>query len=239
MVSRSLPKTVDGLAYNVVTLAIALAALNFGGHCARKISASADQVSAISDTKKATSDSSDDSYARRHLILFHTVSIILGTLFYVGAILLYLLGPRSWRHPVTFSLLLGPPGTMLRYALSKLNSKSRFEGKFPIGTFLANMLATAVLAAVYVGQRAPGKGSQSPNLTVTGCDALYALEGGFCGCLSTVSTFAVELTSIRRARWKWFYAGTSVVVGHLIVLAVVGGVSWSPAGLGPQCIGTR
>jgi CrcB protein len=231
------------LAYNIVTASIALGALHFGSHYARTLSKLFHKAHSASGPKEESSEtlgkaSDSSSQQARHFGLFHMFSIVIGALFYMGALLLYFLGPHSWRHPVTFSLLLGPPGTMLRYALSKLNTGSKLEGKFPIGTFLANMLATAVLAAVYVGQRAPGKDGQTPHLTSTGCDALYALEEGFCGCLSTVSTFASEWTSIKRTRWKWCYVGMSVVLGHLIIMAIVGGVSWSSAGLGPQCIGT-
>lgn len=219
------------MSYNAVSLAVSLTALHFGGHCARIFYSWTKRLPIRSASKEDPLEGSSNSKTGRPGGLFHTISIVLGALFYAGALLLYFLGPRSWRHPVTFSLLLGPPGTMLRYSLSKLNTGTRLECKFPIGTFLANVLATAVLAAVYVGQR-------EPHLTNTGCDALYALEQGFCGCLSTVSTFAVELTSIKRARWKWCYAVSSIVVGHLVVLAIVGGVSWSSAGLGPYCIGT-
>jgi CrcB protein len=53
--------------------------------------------------------------------------------------------------------------------------------------------------------------------------------------LSTVSTFAVETRTIDRKRWKMIYVLSSVVLGHLLVLAIVGGVKWSREGLGPFC----
>jgi CrcB protein len=182
---------------------------------------------------EADTDSAESARLRSNYI--DLLCALIGIVFYAGALLLYFLGPHAWRHSVTFALLLGPPGTMLRYALSKLNAKLRWQGRFPIGTFIANMLATAVLAGVYAGQRSPGKGGRTSSLTVTGCNALYALQQGFCGCLSTVSTFVVEVKSIQRTRWKWIYAGGSVLLGHLLILAIVGGVSWSGAGLGQTC----
>ncbi len=150
-------------------------------------------------------------------------------LFYAGAIVLYFLGPTQWRYIVTFPLLLAPPGAMLRFALSRLNTRDPFLDRFPLGTFLANMLATTVLAGVYAAQR-----SNALNLSIVSCNALRAIEEGFCGCLSTVSTFAVESRTIRGTGWTWVYVLGSVVLGHIIVLAIVGGVSWS-VGLKATC----
>ena len=217
-----------------------MAALSFGKHCSRNIYSWYTSLRG-SHTESSLSKGEEKTETNglfrtpQYTGTFHMLSIAFGILFYVGALLLYFLGPRSWRHPVTFALLLGPPGTMIRFTLAKLNTRPTFEGKFPMGTFLANMFATAILAAVYVGQRAPGKGGRTVSLDGTTCNALYAIEEGFCGCLSTVSTFAVEMTSIRSSKWKWIYVGSSIIFGHLIVLAVVGGVSWSSAGLGPSC----
>jgi CrcB protein len=229
----------DGLAYNFITAAIAMATLSFGQHCSRNVSTwygrSRASPKSPSVQKETRVQAKRDSIYPARQQTYHLISIGFGVLFYVGSLLVYFLGPRSWRHPVTFALLLGPPGTMIRFTLAKLNTRPYFEGKFPIGTFLANMLATAILAAVYVGQRAPGRPGRTSQVTGTTCNALYALEEGFCGCLSTVSTFAVELRSIKSVRWKWIYASGSVLMGHLIVLALVGGVSWSSAGLGPTC----
>lgn len=145
--------------------------------------------------------------------------------------MIYFLGPIRWRHRVLFALLLAPPGAMLRYFLSKLNTLKPINGRFPLGTFLANMIATLLIAGVYVAQRRP-----SASIPVR-CDALYAIQQGFCGCLSTVSTFANELVSIKKRRWRWVYLFTSVIFGHLLVLAVVGGVRWGP-GYGEACRGT-
>lgn len=66
------------------------------------------------------------------------------------------------------------------------------------------------------------------------CNALYAVQQGFCGCLTTVSTFVVEVRAIRGKRWKWMYVGSSVILGHLAVLVTLGAVGWSQ-GLGPMC----
>ncbi|EKD02107.1 hypothetical protein A1Q2_03609 [Trichosporon asahii var. asahii CBS 8904] len=119
---------------------------------------------------------------------------------------------------------------MLRYALSKLNARPGFENRFPIGTFIANIAATLIIGGVFAAQRRPGVG-------VVRCDALYALQQGFCGCLSTVSTFAVEARSIKGKRWKLLYVLGSVILGHVLILGVVGGVGWTQ-GYVPVCFGS-
>lgn len=155
-------------------------------------------------------------------------AILSALLSYLAALLLYFLAPRTWRYRVTFSLLLAPPGAMLRYLLSRLNTLPSV--KFPIGTFIANMVATLIIAGVYAAQR-------RPSVDTLRCDGLHALQEGFCGCLSTVSTFAVEITTMKSMKWRWIYLWTSVVLGHVFVLAVLGGVKWGE-GIGPACVGS-
>lgn len=232
----------DGLAYSIATWAIALTCLHFGKYVSRQLPSALrtktlrNQQSAKSSVDLAKSPPSSSLLpplrrARAGNFTLDALCIVISLLFYVGALLLYFLGPVHWRSIVSFSLLLGPPGTILRFLLSKFNTKDPFIDRFPIGTFVANMLGTAVLSATYVGRRANGQ----TDMSITTCNALYAIDTGFCGCLSTVSTFAVESRSIRGNRWRWFYVFGSVILGQLIVLAIVGGVKWSSTGLGPTC----
>ena len=83
------------------------------------------------------------------------------------------------------------------------------------------MIATLVISGVFAAQRKP-----AANADPLTCNGLHAIQQGFCGCLSTVSTFAVEARAIKDGRWKWTYIGGSVVLGHIFVLAIVGGVGW-------------
>ncbi|WWC86752.1 uncharacterized protein L201_001630 [Kwoniella dendrophila CBS 6074] len=150
---------------------------------------------------------------------------------YLIILLLYFLGPKNWRHNVIFPLLLAPPGTILRFYLSKLNTKPNFLDKFPIGTFIANILATTIISITFAEQRRPT--SQG---NIVRCNGLNSIQQGFCGCLSTVSTFVVESRTIKSPKYKWFYLGSSIILGHLIVLAIVGGIGWNQ-GYVDQCKG--
>lgn len=153
------------------------------------------------------------------------MTIMSAFLSYLVALILYFYTPTTWRHRAIFPILLSPPGTILRFILARLNPKRPFLDRFPIGTFIANMVASVILGGVYAQQHRVGSG-------VT-CNALYAIQQGFCGCLSTVSTFAVEARAVR-GWWKLVYILGSVVLGHVLVLATLGGVGWSQD-LGPIC----
>lgn len=146
---------------------------------------------------------------------------------YLVGLLIYFYAPKPWRHRATFPILLSPPGTILRYGLSKLNAMQPWKDRFPIGTFIANIAATLILAGVFASQRL-GVTSH------TKCNALYAIQQGFCGCLSTVSTFVVESKTIPRKRWKWIFVLGSIVLGHVCVLGIVGGIGWT-RGYQPVC----
>lgn len=159
---------------------------------------------------------------QRHLFITDLVWISTAGIAYLIALLLYFFAPTYFRHRAVFPILLSPPGAILRFVLARLNAKPRFIDRFPLGTFIANLGATAILAGTFAAQRRPGTADDP-----TRCNALYAIEQGFCGCLSTVSTFVVESRTIKGLRWTWGYVLLSVVLGHMLVLAIVGGVQWS------------
>ncbi|WVR04760.1 hypothetical protein IAU60_001772 [Kwoniella sp. DSM 27419] len=253
---KGLHDAVDGVAYSLSTLAIAISSLYLGEHVASLLPSlprprpanssgdstvpawSAEPPSGIDKpTRSAPASPRATSAALFRLSqtpLLDTLAITSAALSYLVILLLYFLGPAHWRHDVLFPLLLSPPGTFLRYWLSNLNTTQRFGGRFPIGTFLANMIASLLLSGVYFAQRLPQPG-HTP-YSPTRCSALYAIQQGFCGCLSTVSTFVSEVRGIRYPRWKWFYLGTSVVLGHLLVMAVIGGSVWSGTQLQSACM---
>lgn len=136
-----------------------------------------------------------------------------------------------WRYRATFPLVFSPPGCLLRYYLSKhLNGRT---AAFPVGTFVANIVGTAVLGMCWDLQHATGIGA-GIGANVAGCSALQGVMEGFCGCLTTVSTWVLELDGLRR-RHAWVYAVSSVAVGLSFMIVIMGSMGWTVGFASPSC----
>lgn len=154
---------------------------------------------------------------------------------WLGAVLLSIFPPdrfshpgksETWRGGATFALVFAPLGCLGRfYASLYLNGRI---ASFPLGTFAVNMFGTAVLGMAWDLAHVPSGG-------VIGCQVLQGIEDGFCGCLTTVSTWVSELTGLRR-RNAYIYGLTSVVVGLALMVAIMGGLRWSHGFAGLMCL---
>ncbi|KAF9282419.1 hypothetical protein BGZ68_005979 [Mortierella alpina] len=136
----------------------------------------------------------------------------------LAAIIMPSVSRSSWRH-VVLGACFSPPGAILRWYLSRFNPRLN---EFPIGTFAANILGSAVLAALVCLQHSPTIGGRS----TLACQILSGLQDGFCGCLTTISTFALELKSLPR-RASYVYALASVIVAQVLMLLILGTFVWT------------
>lgn len=154
------------------------------------------------------------------------LTVLLGWGSWIGAVILSALPPdrysntgaaELWRATATFALVFAPLGCLLRfYASARLNG--RFS-VFPLGTFLVNVGGTAILGLGWDLAHVPEGG-------VIGCQALQGIEDGFCGCLTTVSTWALELVALGRRR-AYIYGSVSVLSALVLLIAIMGGLRWS------------
>ena len=152
---------------------------------------------------------------------------------WLGAVLLSIWPPGNdvhWRYRATLPLVFSPLGCLLRYYLSKhLNSRIP---AFPLGTFVANITGTMVLGMSWDLQHAPGIGA-GPGVAA-GCSVLQGVMEGFCGCLTTVSTWVLELDGLRR-RQAWVYGLSSVAVGLASMIVIMGSMGWTVGFASPSC----
>lgn len=155
------------------------------------------------------------------------LAVLLGWGCWVGAILLTALPPHDyWRGDATFAMVFAPLGTLVRFYVSLwLNGR---KPSFPLGTFAVNVFGTAVLGMAWDLQRVPLGG-------VVGCQVLQGVEDGFCGCLTTVSTWVSELAALRR-RHAWLYGVASVLVSFGVMVIIMGGLRWTQGFSGLQCV---
>ena len=92
-----------------------------------------------------------------------------------------------------WSIVLGPLGCYGRYYLSRFNGKLHGSWKwFPVGTFAANMAACVI---DYVMKVIPVRHP----LDSVSAAVLAGVVGGVGGCLSTVSTWVVEVSGTAAA----------------------------------------
>ncbi|KAK4546254.1 hypothetical protein LTR36_001931 [Oleoguttula mirabilis] len=139
---------------------------------------------------------------------------------------------ETWRGQVLFALVFAPLGCLLRfYASLKLNG---IAPTFPLGTFAVNMLGTAIEGMCYdvqhVGVGIMGRIGGGR----VGCQVLQGVQDGFCGCLTTISTWVAEINGLQR-KHGWAYAFASVMGALGLMVVIMGSVRWSVGYATPAC----
>jgi fluoride ion exporter CrcB/FEX len=111
---------------------------------------------------------------------------------------------------MTATFLLAPCGTLLRWRLSVLLN-NRLTCFVCLGTFVVNICASLFAFALHL---ISVDLSEAPSTVISETRHLlplvWAARDGFCGCLSTVSTFVGELIRLRRSS-AYIYGMVSVL----------------------------
>ncbi|KAJ6539406.1 CrcB-like protein-domain-containing protein [Mycena capillaripes] len=196
----ALHDAMDGVCKSIFTISLSLASLFFGMHIANEVSP---YFRAAAPPGKS---------------LRYAVTL-LSVCTYAATIPAYYLLPRDYRHQATAALLFSFPGTLTRYLLSThLNS---VLPAFPLGTYAANSFGTALLGTFHVLQSTANR-----PLSGASCTILQGLADGYCGCLTTVSTFAAELATFKTAGHKYRYGLTTWLTGQVILVCIFGALLW-------------
>ncbi|KAI1046509.1 hypothetical protein LB505_011797 [Fusarium chuoi] len=146
------------------------------------------------------------------------VATILGWGCWVGAIVLCIYPPSDdWRGSVLFSLAFAPLGVFTRFYLAVfLNGKLP---TFPLGTFAANFVGTLILAVVWDVTQILSR----PSL---GYQLLEGVKNGYCAVVTTVSTLALELSSLQR-KHAYRYGTVSFLVSFGLMVIISGSFRWT------------
>lgn len=128
----------------------------------------------------------------------------------------------SWTLSAIFVLF----GSSLRYYVSNIfNSKC---SKFPIGTFAVNQSSVLIYCFLTIVER--GKLSKNQNMpianTLNKCHIVSALITGFCGGLSTISTFVNEGYHLPFRNMLFYYL-TTVITSISLCVIIMGSYAWT------------
>lgn len=153
--------------------------------------------------------------------------VLLGPGCWLGAILLVIWPVHNaWRGQALFALVFAPVGCLVRFQLSvRLNRLAR---AFPIGTFAANVLGTCILGLAYDLQMS------SAGTATLSCQVLMGIMDGFCGALTTVSTWVLELDTLS-LRHAYFYGLCSLFIGVGFITVIMGSLLWTTGFRTPSC----
>ena len=190
----------------VVGFGMPIAALKFGEHLGY-LSPWADQRKGVREYKV-----SHKAVRVLEMIIYIVAWVITTSVVVIVPLVLFN------RHDFMFSFVLASLGAYIRWHLSPLNSAFNY---FRLGTFLVNVLGTWVLATAYVLDH---HHEEQTGLEVKGL--LYGATAGFCGCLTTVSTFAVELSTLPLAG-SYVYGLSSVLAAQAGLLLIRGTYWWT------------
>ncbi|CAF1288485.1 unnamed protein product [Adineta steineri] len=111
-------------------------------------------------------------------------------------ILLAVLLPTGHYTYLIYSVIFAPFGSLTRYGLSIIFN---FNTNFPLGTLLANIIGSYI----YFGMVAINEYVHTLSPLVE--QIIMSIIQGYCGCLTTVSTFILEVDTIKKRKYIYLY----------------------------------
>ena len=207
-------------------LGMSIGALNVGKHMAFLSPWSDHQVRKQNSTESAAEDStaidastnccSSKCCSSKCCISKVCMNLIAGSLWLLASVLIVVVPlflPHG-RYDIAFSALLAALGTYCRWHLAPLNATFH---NFKLGTFLANITGALLLAGVVSAKSNYPEGWEH--------DIFVGIGTGFCGCLTTVSTFVVELSTLP-LKYAYIYGLTSILLAQAGQVLIQGPVQW-------------
>ncbi|KAG9303276.1 hypothetical protein G9A89_013602 [Geosiphon pyriformis] len=214
------------LVHVAITIGMSVSGLKFGEHLAdfflpKNFPKDKSNAKNNSKSKKTSYRVVPRKFKYDDLIFIDWICISLGFFSILTVVILTILIKEH--RKIMFATIFAPIGTLTRWKLSRFNTVNM---TFPFGTFAANIFGTLVLGILFI----LSNGEVNSKL---GCQVISGLSDGFCGCLTTISTFAVEITSLPRVQ-AYRYAIFSVVMAQVTMVVTLGIYDWT-VGLRSTC----
>ncbi|KAI9017957.1 CrcB-like protein-domain-containing protein [Phycomyces nitens] len=211
----------DAISQLLVTMAISFNGFVFGQHAGELIEWLANKVNpkVYKEDLKIISH----GFTLDYLSTPDYSVIVFGILCWLGVVFAAIFTTNQ--KELALACVFAPVGALLRWYLSFYNIYR--AQRFPLGTFIANIFGTGVLAALALSLSGPQISSMS-------CAVVQALADGFCGCLTTISTFMVELNTLSMRR-SYVYGMTTIVIAQCLMFVILGPYIWVK-GVDQKCI---
>ncbi len=119
---------------------------------------------------------------------------------------------------IVYTCIFGAIGAITRYFLSKLNSRNP---KFPIGTFACNVIGTLLMATFILLSK-----FAVDYYDVSTQALLFGLVNGFCGCLTTISSFVNELDTLA-PRDAYIYGISTSFISQFGIMVIYNAYAYS------------
>ena len=174
-------------------------------------------ASDVDDSPEATNTSSkcysiNCCHIRLKCIVLMSVSLWLAVSVLI-VVIPWMLLHHQW--DLVFSVLFAALGTYCRWHLAPLNATFH---NFKLGTFMVNIIGAWFLAGVVSAQTIYPDGWKH--------NILVGIGTGFCGCLTTVSTFTVELSGLP-VKYAYMYGLASILLAQAGLILIRGPIQWT------------
>ena len=127
----------------------------------------------------------------------------------------------TYNFPLLFSLVFGGFGTYIRWRLSYFDNCS--ASGFPFGTLLANSIGSILLAGIIVSKTYVVVEATADDMVLA---VLIGVATGFCGSLTTVSTFITQLCTLP-FHIGLLYSLVSLAISQVLFTLILGTYSWT------------
>lgn len=159
--------------------------------------------------------------------MLELVLALLGVLSYVSQIVLSAVLPveNFWKVHYALPIVIGCCGTYLRFYLSRYNGSFGINW-FPSGTLMANIIACFLVAVLYIllyGVNSDGEWLITDTVSRM---VVLSFSSGFCGSLSTQSSFVNELYNLAHPYQRYTYFGITFITCFIPMLLIDGIYYW-------------
>jgi len=134
----------------------------------------------------------------------------------------------KWKTEYALPIVIGVVGTWVRFRLSAYNGSFGLNW-FPSGTLMANVFACLLLSVLYILLYGYKDAATETTIVTSKAHrmAITAFSSGFCGSLSTMSSFVNELYNLEYPFQRYTYFGVTFLSCFIIMFLIICPYAWT------------